>query len=145
MQFRKKITNLAVEFGKFSIGSFYILLNLKQYILIKRIYGNDLKNQRESELVDKIEGINIDQTNENRIKIMNNNNSNNSRKGLPKSVELCLGIFMVFVYIGMGTMFYLCKFDLNGHTTTSKVIGAIMIIYGIWRGIRLFRNNSAND
>ncbi len=65
---------------------------------------------------------------------------NNDRPRIPKGAKICFGIFMILIYLGMGSLFLLNKFDLNGHTTTSIAIGCLLIVYGIWRGFRLFRS-----
>jgi hypothetical protein len=54
-------------------------------------------------------------------------------------MKLAFGILMVLVYVGIGAM--LAFSDLFGlNRTVAIIVGALMVIYGIFRGIRLYRS-----
>lgn len=61
-----------------------------------------------------------------------------SENNIPKGARLWFGIFMVIVYIGVGMMFILDIFNID-NTTVSTIVGAILCVYGIWRGYRLYK------
>lgn len=67
---------------------------------------------------------------------MEGNEKNNGQ--MPKGGRLVFGIFMVIVYLAMGLLFI---FDvlMIGNTTITTIVGAVLIIYGIWRGYRLYK------
>ncbi|MBD5203316.1 MAG: hypothetical protein HDS82_00365 [Bacteroidales bacterium] len=56
----------------------------------------------------------------------------------PKSMRLLFGIFMILVYVGVGLLFILWPpFDIINYAV-SCVVGGLLILYGIWRGYRLY-------
>lgn len=60
--------------------------------------------------------------------------------GQPKGFRIGFNIFMMIVYIAVGIMFFTGFFDI-GNKTLGYVLGAILVVYGIWRGIRVIVNN----
>ncbi|MBD5201217.1 MAG: hypothetical protein HDS85_04120 [Bacteroidales bacterium] len=52
--------------------------------------------------------------------------------------RLLFGIFMVLVYVGVGLLFIFDIFNID-NTAISATVGGILIVYGIWRGYRLYR------
>lgn len=62
-----------------------------------------------------------------------NDNSGNGRGG-----RIAFGIFMVLVYLAVGLMFILNIFNIDNQTI-STIVGALLIAYGVWRGIRLYK------
>lgn len=65
---------------------------------------------------------------------MNDVNNNN----MPKGARLGFGIFMILVYLGVGILFIVDIFRID-NLAVSLTVGILLIIYGIWRGIRLFK------
>ncbi|MCM1370047.1 MAG: hypothetical protein NC204_06705 [Candidatus Amulumruptor caecigallinarius] len=55
----------------------------------------------------------------------------------PKGGRLIFGILMVLVYLCVGLLFILDIFHIGNAVT--YVIGGLLIVYGIWRGIRLYK------
>ncbi|MDE5552610.1 MAG: hypothetical protein K2M03_00560 [Muribaculaceae bacterium] len=55
----------------------------------------------------------------------------------PKGMRIMFGIFMVIVYLIVGLLFILDVFNIDNQTI-SIVVGSILIVYGIWRGYRLY-------
>lgn len=68
-----------------------------------------------------------------------------SRKGnyayLPKGVRIVFGIMMVLIYLGVGTLFLSDVFQLLNQTV-SITVGIILIVYGFWRGYRLYKGEN---
>lgn len=64
-----------------------------------------------------------------------NGNENN---GTPKGGRLAFGILMVIVYLCVGLLFIFDVFSIDNNAI-SYTVGAILIVYGIWRGYRLYR------
>lgn len=62
----------------------------------------------------------------------------NNRPSAPKGARLAFGIIMILVYVGVGLLFIFNVFDLINYTV-SCVIGALLIIYGIFRAYRLYK------
>lgn len=65
------------------------------------------------------------------------------RSIIPRGALLVMGIFMILVYIGMGVLFFI---DLFGWARMAEpwpvlnyVCGVILVLYGIYRGYRLFK------
>ena len=62
------------------------------------------------------------------------------RRRKPGVIHYAFGIFMIIVYVGMGVLLLTGFF---GHpagtiwTVLNWVVGIILIIYGIWRAVRL--------
>lgn len=57
---------------------------------------------------------------------------------MPKGMRLIFGIFMILVYIGVGLLFIFDVFNID-NAIVSYVIGGLLCVYGVWRGIRLFK------
>lgn len=67
-----------------------------------------------------------------------NGTDNKNGTGAPKGARLAFGIIMIIVYLGVGLLFILNFFDTINHTV-SCVVGGILILYGIFRGYRLYK------
>ncbi len=61
---------------------------------------------------------------------------NDINSATPKGFRLGFGIFMVLFYVAIGIVFLLNLFMIT--PGISIAIGCILIVYGIWRGVRLF-------
>lgn len=66
---------------------------------------------------------------------MNNNNYNGN---MPKGGRLVFGIFMVIVYVAVGLLFIFDVFNID-NTAISVTVGAVLCVYGVWRGYRLYK------
>lgn len=69
---------------------------------------------------------------------MSNNDNNNG----PSTAKVAFGVFMIIIYIGFGV---LCLVNSHGEPIFDFIdkgifiaLGCILIVYGIWRGYRLF-------
>lgn len=62
----------------------------------------------------------------------------NNYSNLPKGARLGFGIFMILVYLGVGLMFVLDIFNID-NAAISITVGVLLMVYGVWRGIRLFK------
>ena len=58
--------------------------------------------------------------------------------GAPKGARLAFGILMICVYIGVGLLFIFNIFD-TIDKTVSIIVGALLCLYGVWRGYRLYK------
>ena len=67
---------------------------------------------------------------------MENNNQNKS--SMNKGLRIGFGLFMVIVYVGMGYLFLKDFFGINNQYISTPV-GIVLIIYGIWRGFRMYK------
>lgn len=67
------------------------------------------------------------------IKIMNGSDNN----PVPKNGRLIFGIIMVLIYLAVGLLFILQVFSI-WNAGISITVGILLIIYGIWRGYRLY-------
>lgn len=70
--------------------------------------------------------------------------TNETRKSkMPKGALLILGILMVLVYVGMGVLFFCDFFGWSEMTqpwpTLNYICGIVLVIYGIYRGWRLYK------
>lgn len=63
--------------------------------------------------------------------------SDNRDNQVPKAARLWFGIFMVLVYLGVGLLFILDIFNID-NKTISIVVGSLLMVYGVWRGYRLY-------
>ena len=72
-----------------------------------------------------------------------NGSQNRNHPGAPKSMRLWFGIFMVLIYIGVGLLFFFF-FDVFGidNNAISYTVGALLILYGIFRGYRLYKGSN---
>lgn len=55
----------------------------------------------------------------------------------PKGARIAFGIFMILFYLGVGVLFILNVFNID--MAISIVIGSLLCVYGVWRGIRLYK------
>ena len=64
------------------------------------------------------------------------------RNNLPSTnsiLGITFGIFMVFVYVGMGILLFINFFNWGADWAWTRwVVGAVLIIYGIFRGYRTY-------
>lgn len=63
---------------------------------------------------------------------------NDDRHVTPKGARMAFGIIMVLVYVGVGLLFIFNVFDIISYTV-SCIIGAFLIVYGIFRAYRLYK------
>jgi cytochrome c biogenesis protein CcdA len=56
------------------------------------------------------------------------------------NIRLILGIIMVFIYLGMALLVLFSDF-FNMSPAFRIIIGILFLVYGIFRGYRLFRMN----
>lgn len=56
----------------------------------------------------------------------------------PKGMRLAFGIFMVLVYLAVGILFIVNTFNIDNQTI-SIIVGALLCVYGVWRGYRLYK------
>lgn len=65
---------------------------------------------------------------------------NNNYKGTPRAMRAWFGIFMILVYVGIGLLFILASKTFTIFTPAiSIVVGALLCVYGVWRGYRLYK------
>lgn len=71
----------------------------------------------------------------------NNKQTNKNTDKGASTLRAAFGICMIIVYWGMGYLLFSGSFE---HTISNKTIstslGCIFIVYGVWRGYRLWRN-----
>lgn len=64
------------------------------------------------------------------------------RSSLPSTnsiLGITFGIFMVFVYVGMGVLLFINFFNWGADWAWTRwVVGAVLIVYGIFRGYRTY-------
>lgn len=65
------------------------------------------------------------------------NYGNNGGQG-SRGARLVFGIIMVFVYICVGLLFFFDIFNIDNQVV-NYVVGSILCLYGVWRGIRLYK------
>lgn len=70
-------------------------------------------------------------------KDLNNRDDRSPMANTPKGARMAFGIFMILVYVGVGVLFICDVFNID-NTTISTIVGAILCLYGVWRGYRLF-------
>lgn len=72
----------------------------------------------------------------------NQNRPATRRNNLPSTnsiLGITFGIFMVFVYVGMGILLFINFFNWGADWAWTRwVVGAVLIIYGIFRGYRTY-------
>lgn len=73
--------------------------------------------------------------------MMNGSNRKNNHVSAPKSMRLWFGIFMVLIYVGMGSLCIMNVFQL-GNEIVAISVGVLLIIYGLFRGYRLYKSES---
>lgn len=57
--------------------------------------------------------------------------------GQPKGFRIGFDIFMMIVYVAVGILFFTGFFNI-GNEVVSYILGGLLVIYGIWRGVRLY-------
>ena len=76
------------------------------------------------------------------------------RKSMPSTsgiLGVVFGIFMVIVYVGMGVLLFINFFNWGADWAWTRwVVGAVLIVYGFYRGYRTFisvktHGNTDND
>ena len=67
---------------------------------------------------------------------MRGNNENGPQ--VPKGARLAFGVLMIFIYLGVGLLFIFDVFNIDS-LALSCVIGGLLMAYGVWRAIRLFK------
>ena len=70
--------------------------------------------------------------------------TNEKRKSsIPRKALIAMGILMIFVYIGMGVLFFCDFFGWNEQGGVWQVLnyvcGVVLVAYGFYRGYRLFK------
>lgn len=69
--------------------------------------------------------------------------------GVPSTrtlLGLCFGIFMVIIYVGMGVLLIINFFDWSADWAWTRwVVGIVLIIYGIFRGWRQYKDFTHKD
>ncbi len=70
-----------------------------------------------------------------------NGSENRNHPGAPKAMRLWFGIFMVLIYIGVGLLFFFDVFSIDNNAI-SYTVGALLILYGIFRGYRLYKGSN---
>ena len=64
---------------------------------------------------------------------------NKRRPGAPATMRAVFGIFMIIFYVGIGVLILLGIFNFYGDWEWLRwTAGIILVVYGIWRGIRQF-------
>lgn len=56
---------------------------------------------------------------------------------VPQKGRLVFGIIMVLIYLAVGLLF-ICDVFSIWNTTVSVIVGVLLVIYGVWRGYRLY-------
>lgn len=62
---------------------------------------------------------------------------NNDENPTPKGMRLWFTIFMILIYVGMGLLF-IFDFFIIGKPAVNYTVGGLLILYGIYRGYRLY-------
>ena len=70
-----------------------------------------------------------------------NGSENRNHPGAPKAMRLWFGIFMVLIYIGVGLLFFFDVFSIDNNAI-SYTVGARLILYGSFRGYRLYKGSN---
>ena len=70
-------------------------------------------------------------------------NTKSVRKSVPSTSNILgvvFGIFMVIVYVGMGVLLFINFFNWGADWAWTRwVVGAVLIVYGVFRGFRTYR------
>lgn len=69
---------------------------------------------------------------------MEGKRTNQSDPRLPKGARIGIGVIMVIIYLAVGLLFILNIFDIWNRAVSCSV-GGLLILYGIWRGYRLYK------
>lgn len=57
---------------------------------------------------------------------------------VPQKGRLVFGIIMVLIYLAVGLLF-ICDVFSIWNTAVSVIVGVLLVIYGVWRGYRLYK------
>lgn len=52
--------------------------------------------------------------------------------------RIAFGIFMIIIYVGVGALCILDIFNFD-NPPISMALGILLIVYGLWRAVRLFK------
>lgn len=66
-------------------------------------------------------------------------NIDDPQTGQPKGYRIGFNIFMMFVYIIVGVLFFTGFFNID-NKVISYCVGGLLVAYGIWRGVRVYIN-----
>lgn len=66
----------------------------------------------------------------------NYNNKERPRSG--RAGRLAFGVFMALFYVVVGVLFLCNIFEITNEAIT-YTLGGLLIVYGIWRGYRLYK------
>ena len=67
----------------------------------------------------------------------------NKEKKTPMSLRVLFGLMMVFVYVGMGLLILLNFFGWTSELAC-RLVGSLLILYGIFRGYRHIKGKDYN-
>lgn len=67
----------------------------------------------------------------------------NKDKKTPMSLRVLFGLMMVFVYVGMGLLILLNFFGWSSELAC-RLVGSLLILYGIFRGYRHIKGKDYN-
>lgn len=67
----------------------------------------------------------------------------NKEKKTPMSLRVLFGLMMVFVYVGMGLLILLNFFGWSSELAC-RLVGSLLILYGIFRGYRHIKGKDYN-
>jgi len=90
---------------------------------------------------DKANGKNNAEFDEYRRRMHGDENEEEGRSVVPspsRSVGIAFGIFMVIVYVGVGVLLLINYFNWTSLDLVRYVLGILLIIYGVFRGYRMF-------
>ncbi|MEF9923688.1 MAG: hypothetical protein RR061_02140 [Muribaculaceae bacterium] len=62
-----------------------------------------------------------------------------NRTGVPHTMKIVFGIFMICIYVGMGILLFINFFLWTPAWAWARWgLGTLFLIYGVWRGYRQF-------
>ena len=67
----------------------------------------------------------------------------NKEKKTPMSLRVLFGLMMVFVYVGLGLLILLNFFGWSSELAC-RLVGSLLILYGIFRGYRHIKGKDYN-
>lgn len=71
-------------------------------------------------------------------------NIDDPQTGQPKGYRIGFNIFMMFVYIIVGVLFFTGFFNID-NKPISYTVGGLLVAYGIWRGVRVYINEKTGS
>ncbi len=66
------------------------------------------------------------------------NNNEPPEKGKPTGMNIVFGVIMIAIYLGMAYLLLFTPFFANLYDVVRYVMGGVFVVYGIFRGYRLF-------